>query len=190
MSESEKSIEPISASADGTRNMFSLSCSTVGQRMNYAACLWRQSVLGAVDVKTPADWEVCDKARRTGACGALGMRQEEELAGKAIYFTDRSIFRKVTDTATRWFMPSRSVQKTSDFDKPIERDHHVVTKPKKSVDMLDAMGGAGTFADAITKSASEPSITRSFQPSSIMASVSGESPLQMARRIAAARVSL
>lgn len=188
MSELEKAIEPISASADGRRNMFSFSCAAIGQSMNYAACQWRQGVLDQPDIKTPADWEVCDKARRAGNCTAVNMRKEEELAGKAIYFTDRSIFRKITDTATRWLMPSTVASRTSDLNKPLEHEQRASVVPKKAVNMLDAMGGAGGFADAITKSASESSAVSSLKSAPIMASVSGESPLQMARRLAAARV--
>lgn len=174
-------VEPISASADGQRNAYSFSCVPLGQSMNYAACLWRQGVLSAPAINTPADWAECGKAARCGSCTALVMRKEEELAGKAIYFRDRSTFRKITETVSKWLMPSRSQTPTS----PVRSS----PAPKlKDYSMLDAMGNAGSFADAISDAARHPASTppkaRAFTPATVVASSKGESPLQMARRLA------
>lgn len=174
--EATETIEPITASADGTRNMFTLKCVPLEQSMNYAACLWRQGVLSSPNTKTPADWAPCGTACRAGTCTALNMRQEEVLAGKAIYFQDRNVFRKVIDAAKQWIMPSFGT--TTPATKP---------KPAPKKDMLDAIGSAGSFADAISVAAKTPASVPVARVIPMMVAQTGESPLQMARRMAAER---
>lgn len=162
--------EPFAASADGKRNSYTLNCLATGQSMNYAACLWRQGVLEVRDIKHPADWAPCDKARCSGTCTALVMRKEEELAGKSIYFRARDFVSSAIDRARAWSMP-RYGSKAS------------VPVPAKR-DMFDAMGDAGSLADAVTAIAAKPA---SRTPVILPAAQVGESPLQMARRLAQER---
>lgn len=175
--EATDTIEPITASADGKRNMYTLKCVPLEQSMNYAACLWRQGVLSVSNIKTPADWAPCGTACRAGTCTALNMRQEEVLAGKAIYFQDRNVFRKVIDAAKQWIMPSFGT--TTPTPKPS------IHMPKK--DMLDAIGSAGSFADAISVAAKTSASVPVARVIPVVVAQTGESPLQMARRMAAAR---
>lgn len=174
----QKPIEPISASADGTRNMQSLSCSTLGQRMNYAACLWRQGVLAKPDIRKPADWAPCASARSSGTCRALQMRSEEEIAGKAIYFQDRGTVRRISDTVRQWIMPSTT------------------KKAATPAHALDTLGSAPTLAEAVTAAAKEqqarapepepkpeaPKVRPSFVD---IKPLPGESPLDALRRVRA-----
>lgn len=181
-------IEPITSSADGTRNSYSLFCAARGQSMNYAACLWRQGVLSKPDVKTPEDWNSCRTAACSGNCAANNMREEELLAGKSIYFRARLEARRMANNfgaaVRQWVMPAATSEKPA-------RTHAAKPAPAKS--MLDAMGSAGTFADAVTeaaKTATEAPITMTKATPAVVPIVvanTGESPLAMARRIAAER---
>lgn len=194
LSTTETIIEPISASADGTRNMYSVQCDAVGQRMNYAACQWRQGVLSKPDIKTPSDWDKCAVAARCNQCPAMQMRKEEEIAGKALYFDDRNVFRKMTDAAKRWAsnvaaLPSGMTKISAPAGSAMRRDPVVAARHSGS--MLDSMGDMGSLADAVTAAAVAPSATHAPVARVVIPITSvardGESPLQMARRIAAER---
>jgi hypothetical protein len=194
--------EPPSASADGTRNSHTFFCEFTSQSMNYAACLWRQGVLSKPDIKTPADWSPCLQARNCNRCTALEMSHEEAAAGKAIYFTDRKM---PPASIVKWGTrkpqthssitvrkpegpPIRVLSNTTDgIHPPPMGEYKRRTGPDS---MLDAMGKAGDLAAAIsTADKTLPSAPRAAAAPTAPAPVAipGESPLQMARRIAAAR---
>lgn len=181
--QTDSPIEPLASSADGKLNAYTLTCAPLGQSMNYAACLWRQNVLATPNVKTPADWSGCDQARLNKTCTALLMRSEEVLAGKSIYFRARGIVRQLSDAAREWFRPGAAGTKA-----PPTRPITMVPTPKPAKSMLDAMGSAGDLADAISAAAKTPA---SPPPAPVIApapvALEGESPLQMARRLAAER---
>jgi len=180
-------IESISASADGKRNSFIFACEPTEQSMAYAACLWRQKVLETPNVKTPADWAGCSTAAAHGRCAALQMRKEEELAGRAIYFRDRNLVRKLTGSISKWLMPS-IVPKAYTPAPAAPAPAPALAKKKGS--MLDAMGDMGGFAAAVTEAAktpaSSPPTARATIPIALV-SRAGESPLEMARRMVADR---
>lgn len=188
MTTDTETIEPITASADGKRNSFTLSCGPTGQSMNYAACLWRQGVLSNPATKTPADWAPCNAARCAGTCTALVMREEELLAGKSIYFRARGVFRSIVEIAREWIMPDFAMPEKV---KPAVRKTYSSPAPKKERgDMLDAMGSVGSFADAVTEAAKTPTsvpppVARVIPVMPV--AQAGETPLQMARRMAAER---
>jgi hypothetical protein len=143
---SETSNEPIidiEASADGTRNTYSSRCAAISQVMNYAACLWRQGVLSKPNVKTPTDWDQCRRAAEGGKCNAVSMRREEHLAGKAIYFRERTATR--VSAVGNW---SHSSQHIARRPAPLSAPAAPVVKPKKT-SVLDAMGDAGSYTQAI-----------------------------------------
>lgn len=198
MSDFEKPVDihPIEASADGKRNAYSARCDVLGQAMNYAACLWRQSVLGLPNVKTAADWEPCRQAASCGRCVAAEMRKEELLKGHSIYFRDRTVMQRLVHKAREWVMPS------TDAIKPAAPKFIPIApaKPARAESMLDAMGEGSGYADAINSMVSEGSgyaapvaavvpvpAPRSVGPT--LVALPGESPLAMARRMAAERKS-
>jgi hypothetical protein len=159
-------IEPFMSSADGKRNSYTLNCLPTGQSMNYAACLWRQGVLSNPATNVPADWSACRTARGEGRCTAVEMRKEEEIAG----FKDRNFIRKMTDAARKWIGTS-----TTFSSKP-------APKVVATTSMLDAIGGAGSLADAIS-SASMPTPVVAMRRATMPSMLPGETPLQMMRRI-------
>jgi hypothetical protein len=178
----DEAIEPFASSADGKLNSFTLTCLPTEQSMNYAACLWRQGVLAKPDINTPADWSTCRTAAKTGACPALQMRQEEELAGKSIYFRGRNLLRLAGEAASRWLMPPITSKRAAPPPPP-----KAVSRPTS---MLDAMGRAGDLSDAVSAAAAShaasPRAPRAPIPI-VTAAFTGESPLAMARRLAATR---
>ena len=192
----EATIEPITASADGTRNGYTLFCDAKGQRMNYAACLWRQSVLDNPATKVPEDWNGCRTAACSGKCNAKEMRQEELLAGKSIYFECRSTFRKLAEVAKEWGVnfvsKSSAAVKQSIMTEPPKE---IFIQPKtRHASTLDALGATSGLAEAITAAATEQSKPLEKPPvvsepvaakvsSSHFEPLPGETPLQMARRI-------
>lgn len=210
MSDSEQiTIYPLDASTDGTRNMYSRRCEAIGQTMNYAACLWRQKVLEKPDVRTPSDWSPCADAARCGKCNAIEMRQEELLKGHSIYFKDRNTVHKAIRSGREWIMPvynavvSASTSVIASFTKPIAVSKPAVVARPRATSVIDAMADSGGYADAINALSSTPSTPST--PSSPIASSSpsvssthiqpksavlpGESPLALARRMAAERKS-
>lgn len=183
--EQETEIFGIDASTDGRRNSFTLTCPTLGQSMNYAACLWRQNVLAAPNVKTPADWSACDSAGKCGNCRAMQMREEELIAGRSIYFRSRETILKGLRQAREWVMPSFGSRKPAP------------PAPKPATHVLDGVGSAPTYADAVehlartaaAPAAPEPRVIPIAPAVPIQQAVAlpGESPLAMARRLRAAQ---
>ena len=195
----DTAIEPITSSADGKRNGYTLFCDAKGQRMNYAACLWRQKVLDNPATKIPEDWQSCRTAACSGKCNANEMRQEEVLAGKSLYFVCRDTFRKLADVAKEWgvhFGSKPSVPaKQSIVTEPVVREvKFVPVRREEPASVLDALGSTSSLADAITAAAKdqaaptkEPVATKKvievvsrFDLDSLTVN---ETPLQMARRL-------
>lgn len=166
-------IEPITASADGKRNAYTHSCHFVQQKMNYAACLSR---VAAIDGgKYPKDWEPCSSA--TNSCPARRMRREEEIAGKAIYFAPRGTIATAAATAGRWI--SDKVKKAV-----------APPAPRAKSSMFDAMRDAGSMADVINAMSTTHTSAAAPAPAPMKplpVAQPGETPLQMARRLAAAK---
>ncbi len=195
-------LEPLTYSADGKRNSFTLACTPTGQSMNYAACIWRQNVLANPKTITPPDWNVCKEARNEGRCTALIMRKEEELAGKSIYFRCRKALSAASIAAREWIMPKGAATSMPHAGSaPAARRSAappaLAVKPKT---MLDAMGSMGDLADALSAAAATPAVTPAAAVAAaptapppprapIPTALAGESPLQMARRLHAERQS-
>lgn len=206
MSDTPTEVHSINLSADGTRNSYSLSCAPTGQRMSYAACLWRQGVLAGKDIKTPADWEACRQAKNACTCTALNMRQEELLKGHSIYFRDR-VRAPVQSPVRKWSeSPWNAALVKGGAVKPAAVP---ARKPsEKPSDMFDSMDKLGTYSDAINANVepvqpvvttpvvttpvevAPPQPTPSPRLTGVISAMPGESPLQMARRLAAAKSAL
>lgn len=156
-------IIPITASAGGN-NRYIVECRSQQQSMNYAACLNR---LRQIDEKTaPSDWAPCDASRRNGTCAAAAMRATEVLEGRSVYFVAREAISNVVDVARQWVSPWFSKKKPA----------------KTAQSALDHIGKVGTLADAVSAMASVP------VPAPVIRA--NESPLDLARRLAAERKSL
>jgi hypothetical protein len=76
-------------------NSYSFGCKTVGFSPGYCVCLNKISAYERDGKLTT--YPECEKAIRNKDCPALAMRQEERVAGKALYFLDRNILREEMD---------------------------------------------------------------------------------------------
>jgi hypothetical protein len=198
-------IVPLSSSPDGQLNSFCMRCDSQEQTMQYSACLWRQAVLNKPDIRTPSDWAPCSEAARHGTCVALMMRKEEEAAEQSIYFrkrhnenhpmaeAKRSWHSSALDTVKKTVAAAATsvagIARMLDTPKP-------AAAPARPRDAIDALGSAGGYAEAInamvasgahTTPPPAPVSTPAPPISTLGSAMPGESPLAMARRLAAAR---
>jgi hypothetical protein len=162
-------IHGVEKSASGKENGYIHQCTVVEHHMSYAACLSRIDAIKAG--KGMADWKPCEVAMSQRTCRAVQMREEELLKGKAIFFTPRGAIEKAISSAREWI---------SSWNKKAAPEP--VAAPRKPRDMLDAMGELGSFADAIS-TATAPTLPTA----PVLVALPGETPLQMARRLAGER---
>lgn len=174
---------PLEASASG-KNAYCLHCPTLGQKMHYAACLNRiEQVNGK---KAPSDWSGC----LTGTCEARRMRAEERAAGRSLFFIAREAIAAAAAGARKWIDTWNH--------KPAKRSADPAAAPRKS--MFDAIGEMGSMADVVNRTLAAgtsstgpgPGDTSGCVPPAVNLAAlpkaqAGETPLQMARRLAAER---
>jgi len=166
----------IEKSASGKENGFTFSCQAQGCYMQFASCIARLGALDAPGVRVPEDWKACAQHRRANQCQAHKMREEELLAGRSIYFSPRGAISRLVDKAREWVNP---------WSKP-----KTPAKPKgDGVDALARVEGLDA-AVALPKPEHGPMHTHAApipKPVAAVAIVAlpGETPLQMARRLAA-----
>lgn len=89
----DEEVYPIEQSALGTNAYYCDYCGAAGYRPNYASCLRRieDRKAGSLDTNEAA----CGAAIASGsACMVIGMRKEEEQAGRAIYYVNRKKLRE------------------------------------------------------------------------------------------------
>jgi hypothetical protein len=79
---------PPSASAGGNNAYYLQTCKTLERPASYAACLSRLADIDAG--RTNERTSECSKSLREGRCTAAGMREQEQLAGAALFFYPRN----------------------------------------------------------------------------------------------------
>lgn len=188
-------LVPLGFSADGQKNSFCMRCDAQEQTMSYAACLWRQSVLGKANVRTPSDWAGCSEAAKQGRCVAILMQAEEATAERSIFFRKRCIeAHPMAEPKRAWHSSAlgkvASVVKSA-ADAVLGAAKSAAAPTPRGVFDVDTSGDYSkalsaavemelkhsTPAPAPAPKAARPAIT----------ALPGESPLAMARRIAALR---
>ena len=192
-------LAPLSFSADGKKNSFCMRCDAQGQTMSYAACLWRQGVLAKTDIRTPSDWAPCGEAARQGRCVAVAMRAEEEAAERSIYFRKRVNEDHPMVEAKRSWVNTWDKVRTAAVGAVTSVARAIAPAPKAPADILDSIGST-SYADALTRAVAEDRAAPAPEPTTAPApapapvpmttpitALPGESPLAMARRIAALR---
>jgi hypothetical protein len=165
---------PIEASTSG-KNAFTLACPAIEQRMSYAACLNRLHAIES-DAKVPKDWESCRSACSARQCPAQHMREDEKTAGKSLFFVAREAIVNASDSARKWI---------ATWNKPANVKKAVGAR-SSGKSMFDAMGELGSMAEAIS-GISTPATPTPKPVAPAVAARPGETPLQMARRLAAER---
>lgn len=178
--------------ASGKLNAQTLHCSGHSRSMSYAACLARLKANDEKEQGIPVDWTECGQHRRSGQCNAAKMRDEELTACKPLYFVERGVA-AVTDLATaavKWVTSPAAGMKKGELK---------VVGSGKGASALDHLAKVD-YAAAISAAAIQPAMQKATpasmaapSPAAIHAFIQalpGESPLQMARRIAAERAAL
>lgn len=88
---------PPSKSAGGTNTFTVKHCKAVGFTPGYCVCL--NKIAAFERDKGLASYAECEKAISTKSCVAMGMRDEEQIAGRALYYVDRALVREEMDKA-------------------------------------------------------------------------------------------
>jgi hypothetical protein len=106
-----KPILPPSVSADAKRNAFYTKCPEQQSTKPYAMCQYIAANQGDDSIKTL--YGDCLSAIHRGRCVAVGMREEEELKGQAIYFVERVKGEALVAAQTTWAAssPKRGYQR-------------------------------------------------------------------------------
>lgn len=177
MSELETPL-PISSSADSKANGYTFACDIIGQRRVYPVCL--NLIANSSDKRLEGLYPDCFGAIKKGSCHALQMRREESNAGHAIYFLDRSVDAVIPEYKGRKTRPSEP------YVKPVTS--------KNDGDILSRIGDMDytkVLNDAIAietpKEKPENTIQVEKKETKKIEAVPGESLLDMARRMLAAK---
>lgn len=137
----------------GGINAFNFGCRPLGFSPGYCVCL-NKIMAYERDGKLSA-YPDCEKAIRNKDCPALGMRQEERVAGKALYFLDRNLLREEMDKHFKETMPALRPAKapalTKSAPKPAPAPATPVTPLAGAED-----GYAAAINAAIAEAATEP----------------------------------
>jgi hypothetical protein len=171
--------------ASGKLNGQILHCAGHSRSMSYAACLARLKAIDEKEQGIPADWSECGQHRRSGQCQASKMRDEELTACKPLYFLKRGALSTgfmalASKAASGWKKGELTVVAARPgVGKSSFLDHIAKT------DYAAAINAASPTGTAPLAPVLKPSIPVAFAPP--IQALPGESPLQMARRIAAER---
>lgn len=86
---------PPEQSAAGTNTVTVKGCKAVGYTPGYCVCL--NKIKAFERDRALASYPECERAISDKSCVALGMRQRERDAGKALFFVDRTLLREEMD---------------------------------------------------------------------------------------------
>lgn len=188
----DKSFPP-SASAGPDNAYYLKGCDVVQRSPAYASCLFKITEYQAG--RRHEIYRDCSTAIEQRQCKAMGLRQEEELQGVALYYFPRKPPQELTlpaKTAGDFGVRVSNLtppHMTPKDPKSVGRFMATVV-PKKPVDALDReLDAASTgYAEAITAAVAELNAPQPApQPLSRPPMEPGETPLQYARRLAAPR---
>lgn len=149
---------PPASSAGGDNAYYLKGCEIVGRVPSYASCLFKISEVeaGRPLVLSPE----CTPQIKAGKCAACGMREQEKLAGAALYYFPRNKAPFTLPVATTGefgvpvtnMTPKHLLQEAA---KGVSRFIGIASKPavKKQSTIIGAID-TGTYADAINAGAS------------------------------------
>ena len=171
---------PLEASSDGRRNAFYTRCAVVGHSRPYAMCLHLCSE--RKEGRLESVYSECSAAIGKRECPAIGMRKEEQSAGHAIYFVERSKIQLPSDNPEQWARIVKSPPAVIDMGSvrpksaPIAKPAPVPLK-RSVIDKIDDAGYAKAITRAIAKEMPKVALPPKVEPKA------GESLLEMARRM-------
>lgn len=204
-------LEPIEASQSG-KNAYYHFCHIRGGQQSYAVCL---HILKAIDEQriSKGQFEDCQRACTRDDCDARRMRAEEIKAGHALYYKQRLVFEPVTDRpevdqsnrssgkydltnpsyARGWASVGRALGKESTGKniqhKPAFKNPPKPSAPPKPKDHFVQEGLAdlvNVLASEKPKPAAPAPSPKSDNSTNSLKPMPGETPLEFARRRAAA----
>lgn len=204
----ERKVHPPIASRGGDNAFYLKGCPIVQHQPSYAACLFKIEEIEAGRPENVINKE-CECAIRGNGCPALNMRQDEQLAGQALYYFPRQFIRNQVITN---LTPASEIPKPTNFNKSRVKPA-LLSVPKKNDDVKDdepvQEDGYAAAINAALKEAAEPvkpqpkpvpqkpapkpqpastPTAPKAPPAPRPAMMAGETPLQYARRISAATV--
>lgn len=144
---------PPEHSAGGINTFTVKGCKAVGFTPGYCVCL--NKIKAFERDKALTSYPECERAISGRSCPALTMRQEEQTAGKALYFIDRALLREEMDKAfasssTR-FAPTKVVAPASKPVAATTRPVAPVSKPSFTEE-----DGYAAAINAAIKEAAQP----------------------------------
>lgn len=86
---------PPEQSSAGTNTFTVKGCKAVGYTPGYCVCLHKLKAFERD--KGLSSYPECERAIKDKACPAIGMRQEEQVAGQSLYYVDRTLLREEMD---------------------------------------------------------------------------------------------
>lgn len=105
---------PAEQSAAGMNTFTVKGCKVVGHTPGYCVCL--NKIKAFERDKALTSYPECERAISSRVCPAITMRQDEQTAGKALYYIDRALLREEMDKAfagvSARFAPTKTVVTT------------------------------------------------------------------------------
>lgn len=157
---------PPEHSAGGINTFTVKGCKVVGHTPGYCVCL--NKIKAFERDRALTSYPECERAISSRTCPAIAMRQEEQAAGKALYFIDRALLREEMDKAfagvSARFAPTKSAPAPK--PEPIKvttaknvSDHRIMT-PTPEIDGYAAAINAAIkeAAQAATAPTPEPKV--------------------------------
>lgn len=127
-------IYPPEQSGAGTNTFTVKGCKAVGHTPGYCVCLNKLKAFERD--KALNSYPECERAISGRSCPAIGMREEERNAGKALYFIDRTLLREEMEKA---FASSAASFRTTKTSAPAPKSEPTKTTAKKVADHLTTM---------------------------------------------------
>lgn len=204
----EVKFYPPAASAGGDNAFYLSGCDIVQRSPAYASCLFKMAELKAG--RRPEIYRDCHEAIEARRCKAVEMRQEEELKGQAIYFFPRrppqaltlpvsvtgEFGIRISNLTPSHLMP-KGPKPSGRLNAGAARNKPQPVAPSKANTLDEELlhATANGFAAAITSAVTDnkqpedstATPTPMPTPAARPALLSGETPLQYARRLAASR---
>lgn len=176
--------QPPSASAGGDNAYYLPRCELVERSPSYASCLWKinENVAGrSADYPSHADCIGPIESRR---CPALGMRQEEELKGEAMYYFPRQFINQIVITS---LTPADQIPKRTEFKNRLPDPIHRGPKPVPAsvaprIKRIEPVEPVTDYAAAINAAMTSLATAPVAPAAARLAMLPGETPMQYARR--------
>lgn len=179
-------VYPPSASALGSNAHHITGCPVVGQSQPYCACLKRLEAFETGVMTTEGDsHHDCRRAWGGPRCAAYVMKNEEAVAGKALYYINRKKLQAFNGTVIVTDRPAKLVSPAVSDVRPTSAP----TQPKPATAPVAPL--TASYADAINatmQTLSSPAPVVQAAPAETPtrpAMLPGESPLDYIRRIKA-----